>query len=285
MARKNEGLIEILLSLAQKLPWPVTVGLALASYIGLHIAGTLPRTLDNTSNIHAIGQGVIRIMAIQAADMLQYAVPVVLLFGAGLAAILRRRNRLRHAAVAKNPTQQSLEQMSWLEFEGLVAEAYRQKGFKVMPRGGNGPDGGVDVELRMGQDKYLVQCKQWKTQRVGVVTVRELYGVMAAEGAVGGFLVTSGEFTPDAQAFAQGRGIELVPAKALLALVTQHASKPTPTVQPITQPAVENTPAGSPLCPKCNSPMSLRTAQKGPHAGQSFWGCPRFPACRGTRQA
>ena len=39
-----------------------------------------------------------------------------------------------------------------------------------------------------------------------------------------------------------------------------------------------------PTCPKCNSDMVLRTARKGPNAGSQFWGCPRFPACRGTRQ-
>ena len=29
--------------------------------------------------------------------------------------------------------------------------------------------------------------------------------------------------------------------------------------------------------------MVLRTARKGPNAGSQFWGCPRFPSCRGTR--
>ena len=69
--------------------------------------------------------------------------------------------------------------MSSREFEGLVAEAFRQQGYRVVERGGDGPDGGVDLELHMGSDKYLVQCKQWKSQKVGVAIVRELYGVMA----------------------------------------------------------------------------------------------------------
>jgi restriction system protein len=37
------------------------------------------------------------------------------------------------------------------------------------------------------------------------------------------------------------------------------------------------------LCPKCGSPMVLRTARKGSRAGQQFWGCSRFPHCRGVR--
>ncbi len=37
------------------------------------------------------------------------------------------------------------------------------------------------------------------------------------------------------------------------------------------------------LCPKCNSPMQLKTANKGRNAGGQFYGCNQFPSCRGTR--
>ena len=69
--------------------------------------------------------------------------------------------------------------MNWREFEMLVGEAFRRRGYSVR-----------------------VQCKQWKAKKVGVKIVRELYGVMAAEGAGGGYVVTSGEFTKEAIAFA-----------------------------------------------------------------------------------
>jgi len=39
-----------------------------------------------------------------------------------------------------------------------------------------------------------------------------------------------------------------------------------------------------PACPKCGSPMVLRTAKKGKGAGRQFWGCTDYPACRGTAQ-
>ena len=35
------------------------------------------------------------------------------------------------------------------------------------------------------------------------------------------------------------------------------------------------------LCPKCGAPMVLRTATKGDRAGSNFYGCSRFPKCRG----
>jgi len=38
-----------------------------------------------------------------------------------------------------------------------------------------------------------------------------------------------------------------------------------------------------PPCPLCGKPMALRTARKGPRAGQQFLGCSGYPACRGTR--
>jgi restriction system protein len=40
--------------------------------------------------------------------------------------------------------------------------------------------------------------------------VRELHEAMAAEGAIGGFAVTSGAFSLDAKRFASGRNIELI---------------------------------------------------------------------------
>ena len=40
--------------------------------------------------------------------------------------------------------------------------------------------------------------------------MREFYGVMAAGGATGGFVVTSDVFTDDARAFAAGRNIDLI---------------------------------------------------------------------------
>ncbi|MDP5129313.1 MAG: topoisomerase DNA-binding C4 zinc finger domain-containing protein [Paraglaciecola sp.] len=34
----------------------------------------------------------------------------------------------------------------------------------------------------------------------------------------------------------------------------------------------------------CNNDMVLRTAKKGPNAGNQFYGCSGYPSCRGTRQ-
>ena len=39
----------------------------------------------------------------------------------------------------------------------------------------------------------------------------------------------------------------------------------------------------NPSCPNCGQPMLLRTARKGPKAGEKFWGCSGYPDCKGTR--
>ncbi|NMF98951.1 topoisomerase DNA-binding C4 zinc finger domain-containing protein [Aromatoleum toluolicum] len=44
-------------------------------------------------------------------------------------------------------------------------------------------------------------------------------------------------------------------------------------------------PAGSEAlaCPKCGGAMVRRTAKSGSNAGNEFWGCAKYPACRGVR--
>ena len=39
----------------------------------------------------------------------------------------------------------------------------------------------------------------------------------------------------------------------------------------------------SPRCPQCDSLMALRTAKSGKSAGQQFWGCTKYPDCKGTQ--
>lgn len=42
-------------------------------------------------------------------------------------------------------------------------------------------------------------------------------------------------------------------------------------------------PAETPTCPVCGAPMVLRTAQRGDNKGGQFYGCSKFPKCRGIR--
>ncbi|MHB1305808.1 MAG: four helix bundle suffix domain-containing protein [Limisphaerales bacterium] len=37
-----------------------------------------------------------------------------------------------------------------------------------------------------------------------------------------------------------------------------------------------------PTCPQCGALLALRTAKTGKNAGQQFWGCTKYPDCKGT---
>jgi restriction system protein len=132
--------------------------------------------------------------------------------------------------------------------------------------------------LSRGSDRYFVQCKQWKARQVGVQTVRELYGVMAAQGAAGGYVVTSGVFTDEARRFAEGREVKLIGGGQLFGMIRDAKSAPAPS-------RGDREGSAAPACPQCGSVMVLRTARKGSNAGNSFWGCSTFPGCKGTRPA
>lgn len=276
MARKKTSTFEDLAEIAALLPWWGGVLLALVVYGVLHHFAVQPNIAP--TDLEGMGAFAGRELWRTLALILQYVAPVAFLIGAFVSAMRAARSRRLHSQVSQAPSRNALESMSWREFEELVGETFRQRGFHVEQRGGSGPDGGVDLALHLGSDTYLVQCKQWKSRSVGVATVRELFGVMAAEGAVGGFVVASGAFTEEAKRFAEGRAIELVGTDTLLALIQSGAAQAA--AQPAVQPAVTDV-----ACPQCRAPMVQRTAKQGATAGECFWGCSRYPSCRGTRPA
>src|SRR5256886_7522726 len=116
-----------------------------------------------------------------------------------------------------------LRQRGWPDFELLVGEVYRQQGYSVSERGGRQADGGVDLELVRGSERVIVQCKHWLNRQVPVQRVRELLGVVTAEGADQGILVATGGFTRDALQFASGRPLELIDGEALARLARPTA--------------------------------------------------------------
>ena len=131
----------------------------------------------------------------------------------------------------------------------------------------------MDLVLRRRDRETLVQCKQWREQSVGVTTVRELRGVMAQRGAAEGIVVTLDGFTSDAEAFARASGIRLLDRKGVEPLVR---GLPIPGAG-----AASSEDSEARRCPKCGSIMVRRTARQGRQAGREFFGCSRYPYCRG----
>ncbi len=277
----------MLVDVVALMPWWACLGLALVSFLFFRALSAPPQV--TATHPSQVGQLMVGTMISGLGLAGQYAAPPICVVAA-VVSFLRRRKRAgligATASTGAKSGAGSIAGLTWRDFELLVGEAFRLQGYQVVESGGGGPDGGVDLRLRRGNETFLVQCKHWRATRVGVDVVRELYGVMAAEGSTGGFVVTSGSFTPDAQAFTVGRNIKLVDGQRFHGLIQQsrasqkaRGAAAAPELTPTPTPTV----AATPSCPKCSSLMVLRTARKGPNAGGQFWGCSQYPACRGTR--
>lgn len=277
--RKKTSPFDDLIFIASRLPWWLSLLIAFVAWVIFHSYATSQQpTLTDPKQFGQLAAGTI----FQVISMLlQYLVPLAFVFGAigSVLGRLKRRRLMEDVASATKPGK-TLEGISWQQFEQLVGEAFRRQGFTVTETGGNGPDGGIDLILHKDREKYLVQCKQWRSLKVGVAVVRELFGVIAAEGAVGGFLVTSGTFTSEAKAFASGKNIRLID-NAELGRWVAHFYRSNFVQEPIATTHVANK-FESPICPVCHSAMRKKIARRGSNAGNQFWSCLQYPRCRGS---
>jgi restriction system protein len=278
--RKQSG-AEDLMDMVAMLPWWAGVLLAIASYLLLHQLSVAPK--PSALQPGQMGVFVQRTMLASLAFAGQFAVPPLCLVAAAVSFIRRRKREALIGNVTSSRSADALDAMSWREFELLVGEAFRLRGYKVEEQGGAQADGGVDLVLRKDGETFLVQCKQWKAFKVGVEIVRELFGVMAAKGATGGFVVTSGTFTAASEDFARGRNIMLVDGTQLFDMIRQAKHALAGSAAEVPPSTTKAAAMAAPQCPVCNAAMVRRTAQKGSKPGTQFWGCSKFPACRGTR--
>lgn len=262
------------LDLLASLPWTVGVVAGMALWLAIRYGPSLWFGAHDGEVSEALARG----FASGVLDPLAWLV-LVACWSAALVSFVGARRRRRLLDVQTGL--ESFAAMGWREFEQLVGEAYRRDGYAVEETGQGGADGGVDLILRKNGRTVLVQVKQWRRQRVDVRVVREMYGLMAHHRADAVRIAALGGFTPDARRFAENKSIELMDASELWALVASVQS------QAVAQPDVETrppreTPASStpPICPKCASSMKQRTNRT---TGQAFWGCSRYPNCKGTR--
>jgi restriction system protein len=282
MARRPKtSPLEDIVMIAAKLPWWGGASLALISYIVLHSIASRPALAIKGPG--QMGDAVLHGMLTTFALFGQVILPFAFGLAAVISAIPSYKNKKVYEKIESRSDVGSLNDMTWEDFEILVGEYYRRIGFQVSREGGNGPDGGIDIVLRKGTEKHLVQCKQWKAFKVGVQPVREFYGVMASRGAAGGYFVTSGVYTPDALSFVKGLNLELVDGTKLRKMIDIARKQPATAKAASRQtPAPRHEPA-TPACPKCNMKMVKRVARHGENAGREFWGCVAYPKCSGTR--
>ncbi len=256
MARRGEG---ILVLLAQ-FPWWVSVCVSAVVYVILRFV--VPSITFNGP--------ILKGMAPIASQLAWIAVIFLLPAAASAFESLRKRKLFERQSGID-----SIRSLSWKQFEDLLSEVYRRQGYVVKANTSLGPDGGVDLRIEKGDDRYLVQCKQWREYKVGVKIVREMYGLMTAEHASGTIIVTSGIFTQEAKNFASGKPVDLVEGSHLATLIRNVQTAPG-------HGASADRSSPERCYPHCGGELLVRQAKRGKHAGNKFWGCSGFPNCRYT---
>ena len=165
--------------------------------------------------------------------------------------------------------------MSGVEFERELAQLYMAQGYRVQltPKVG---DGGIDLILEKNGKTTVVQCKAHK-KPVAPYVVRDLYGSMMSYGADDAILACTGGFSKGVVKFAQGKPIKLISASDI-ARVAQRSNQASDVIEsPRRAARIRSAPVICPI-PGCGSEMKLRRGRYG-----RFWGCSKYPACRGTR--
>lgn len=181
------------------------------------------------------------------------------------------------------PDADLLAGIGWAEFERQVAEGFRHRGYAVSETGGGGGRA-VDMVLTRGQDRFLVDCKPWRTLAVGPAPVRELVALVRSREAAGGFVVSSGEFTDEARQLAEGQPVQLIDGKVLRELLNTREEKTQPVVVRREGPFLDTTlpPAAWRLraqpCPLCGGAMEEAERQ-----GRRVLACVHHPLCEGVR--
>jgi restriction system protein len=271
--RKKDSPLNFLLDFAVSISWKVSLPIAIISYIGFHYVANLP--LPSPKDLNSFSDTIYRTLFVSFSKLLQYIIPVVFIIGAVVSAF---KSKGRSKLLDEQSSLESIRSMTWQEFELLVGEAFKRKGFEVKENGGGGADGGIDLVLTKNSKKSIVQCKRWKTFSIGVPLIRELYGVMTSERANDCIFVSSGNYTAEARLFAEDKPIWLIDGSELLDLVSSVQVQPSIGQANI----IKQSKSSNPECPLCGSGMVKRTAKKGANAGNEFWGCSKFPSCRGS---
>ncbi|CAK1864892.1 restriction endonuclease [Vibrio crassostreae] len=270
MARKNNGIIWHLMDA----PWWLSVLLSACIYFGLSYL--LPSLAIESDNF------IFKAVAPNLPLMAPYFTFLFLLPApiAFFKQYKRKRSFLTTCSQVRTHKNTSpLNHLNWIEFESYIGEYFKSQGYTVKQSFTQKPDGGVDIWLTKDNELSLVQCKHWKTRKVGVQVLREMYGVMIANNASKMIIVTSGDFTSEAVAFSLDKRLWLVNGSELVHMIEDGRSFQN---RPSTPTPAPKTFCESRTCPRCQSKLVIRVAKRGAKSGMSFYGCSTYPKCRYT---
>ncbi|MEV7773346.1 restriction endonuclease [Kitasatospora sp. NPDC086791] len=117
-----------------------------------------------------------------------------------------------------------LFEMDPLEFEDLIAELFRLRGFRVMTTARSG-DVGVDVVAEdldpVTGGTIVIQAKRYR-KTVPPTAVRDLESTVRHHGAIKGILVTTAGFGRGSYSYIEGKPLTLVSGPELVALLAEQ---------------------------------------------------------------
>lgn len=184
--------------------------------------------------------------------------------------------------VSPQDASESLKDLTMQEFEQLVHRIFIQRGYSVADKR-DGAFDGVDLILQRNSESTYVQFQHWQEQQIDETDVGEFYVAMEVDGVKHGIVITSGEFTADALDFSLGKSLMLINGIDLSQMIDALPSATDEKREEQSSESVQQKmPEIEPLCPICSQKMIKRTAKKGRNAGNTFWGCSKFPDCRGV---
>lgn len=175
-----------------------------------------------------------------------------------------------------------IKQLSWPEFSGLVAEAFERKGFEV----DESLSRMIDLVLRKDNQKILVDCKHWKEAKVRRTDVEELFKVMAATQADGGYMLTAGIYEEEAEEFVRDKNMRLFDNEGLrnlLSVLDTDTTRDAKRKHESRKYSEQVTGKRDVLCPKCGRIMVRRVERRGDLITRKYYGCPAYPSCKGER--
>jgi restriction system protein len=231
-------------------------------------------------------------------------------------AMALRAREIRRLSAAWITQADSYFAMTPRQFEDSIAELFRRLGYAVEQTPFSS-DGGKDAIALKDGKKFLIECKRFGDHStVGRRDIQILHSAMVDSKAEQGFYVTTGSFAQTAIEYAKKNNIKIYDRTAVPRLVAQAygQSQDSSIAEVICYdcgarirlPLSEATASGrcenghevlmnitlkdlgvvhlseqdAPTCPRCGSPM-----RKISRFGRAFWGCSKFPTCRGTRPA
>ena len=168
-----------------------------------------------------------------------------------------------------------LRRLEWKRFELLIQRDFEARGIRVACTC-VGVEGGVDLHLYQGDELQpygFVQCHAHAAQAVTLDQISAFFELMAAARVEGTF-VTTGTFTPGAQAWAQTKGVALLSGDAVVA---RFNALPATTRAGI----LDEVTAGDYVTPTCRS-CDVKLVAEGASSPDAAWVCPRAPRCTYT---